>query len=287
MLNRSMPLLVTTAVTTAVLGLTITLPIVTQAQTSNLAATCAFDTGMGKPNPLGMRAYITAVEINGDTTFTYEQFPSNVNGETGVPATIAQQRKLTFYRIDVIKARDLMLKNPVYYEELVGFKDAARFKEVNDLMRCQTADGKPLEKIAKVADLPDGTYRFWSGNSRDASISDEELVKQGGFLYVFSKKGNRAIGSISHIDDEGGACVEGFLGGNTVSGFATTYQAPKEFNQTDSFEPLGIIPDGALKVRKGAKVGEGRVRFASALLNLNGYTKIGMGKSKAPTSCPR
>jgi hypothetical protein len=263
----------------------IALPIVAQAETSNLAATCAFDTGMGKPNPLGMRAYITAVEINGDTTFTYEQFPSNVSGE--VPATIAQQRKLTFYKTNVTKARDLMLKNPVYYEELVGFKDASRFKDVNDLMRCQTADGQPLDKIAKVADLPDGTYRFWSGNSRDANISDEELLKQGGFLYVFSKKGNRAIGSISHIDDEAGACVEGLLGGNTVSGFATTYQAQKEFNKTDSFEPLGIIPDGALKVRKGAKVSEGRVRFASALLNLNGYSKIGVGKSKAPTSCPR
>jgi hypothetical protein len=248
MLNRSMSLLVTTAV----LGLTIALPIGAQAETSNLAATCAFDTGMGKPNPLGMRAYITAVEINGDTTFTYEQFPSNVSGE--VPATIAQQRKLTFYKTNVTKARDLMLKNPVYYEELVGFKDASRFKEVNDLMRCQTADGQPLDKIAKIADLPDGTYRFWSGNARDASISDEELLKQGGFLYVFSKKGNRAIGNISHIDDEGGACVEGLLGGNTVSGFATTYQAPKEFNQTDSFEPLGIIPDEALKVRKWARV---------------------------------
>ncbi len=74
--------------TTAVLGLAIGSPIVAQAETSNLAATCAFDTGMGKPNPLGMRAYITAVEINGDTTFTYEQFPSNVNGEKDVPATI-------------------------------------------------------------------------------------------------------------------------------------------------------------------------------------------------------
>jgi hypothetical protein len=281
MLNRSMPLLATTAL----LGLTITLPIVAQAETSNLAATCAFDTGMGKPNPLGMRAYITAVEVNGDTTFTYEQFPSNVSGD--VPATIAQERKLTFYNTNVTKARDLMLKNPVYYEELVGFKDAARFKEVNDLMRCQTADGQPLDKIAKVADLPDGTYRFWSGSARDANISDEELLKQGGLLYVFSKKGNRAIGSISQIDNEAGACVEGLLGGNTVSGFATTYQPQTEFNKTDSFEPLSIIPDGALKVRRGAKVGGDRVRFASALLNLNGYSKITTGKSKAPTSCPR
>ncbi len=281
MLTRSMPW----GVTAVLLGCAIALPIAAQAETSNLAATCAFDTGMGKPNPLGMRAYITAVEINGDTTFTYEQFPSNVSGD--VPATIAQERKLTFYKTDVTKARDLMLKNPVYYEELVGFKDAARFKEVNALMRCQTADGQPLDKIAKVADLPDGTYRFWSGSTRDGNISDDELLKQGGLLYVFSKKGNRAIGSISKIDDEAGACVEGILGGNTVSGFATTYQAQKEFNKTDSFEPLGIIADGALRVRRGAKVSEGRVRFASALLNLNGYTKVGLGKSKAPTSCPR
>ncbi len=283
MLNRS----ITVVMTTAVLGLAIGSPIVAQAETSNLAATCAFDTGMGKPNPLGMRAYITAVEINGDTTFTYEQFPSNVNGEKDVPATIGQQRRLTFYKTNVTKARDLMLKNPVYYEELVGFKDVSRFKDVNDLMRCQGADGKPLEKISKAADLPDGTYRFWSGNARDATISSDELLKQGGILYVFSKKGNRTIGNISPIDGEAGACIEGLLGGNTVSGFATTYQAQQEFNKTDSFEPLGIIPDGALKVRRGTKVSEGRVRFASALLNLNGYSKIDLGKSKAPTSCPK
>jgi hypothetical protein len=271
-----------------VLGL-IAMPIGAQAETSNLAATCAFDTGTGKPNPLGMRAFITAVEIGGDTTFTYEQFPANVNGEKDVPTTIAQERKLTFYKTSILKARDLMLKNPVYYEELVGFKDASRFKDVNEVLRCQTADGRPLEKSPKVADLPDGSYRFWSGNTRDSAtnISDEELLKQGGMLYVFSKTGNRAIGSISHIDDEGGACVEGIVSGNTISGFATTYQALKEFNKSENFEPLSTVPDGALKVRRGAKVGEGRVRFASALLNLNGYSKIGVGKSKAPTSCPR
>ncbi len=272
----------------AVVGL-MAIPIVAQAETSNLAATCAFDTGIGKPNPLGMRAFITAVEINGDTTFTYEQFPSNVNGEKDVPTTIAQERKLTFYKTAILKARDLMLKNPVYYEALVGFKDASRFKDVNAVLRCQTADGRPLEKSPKVADLPDGTYRFWSGNTRDSAtnITDEELLKQGGILYIFSKTGNRAIGNISPIDAEAGACVEGILGGNTVSGFATTYQALKEFNKGDSFEPLGTVPDGALKVRRGAKVGNDRIRFASALLNLNGYSKIGLGKNQAPTSCPR
>ncbi|MFM2430642.1 MAG: hypothetical protein RLZZ511_1855 [Cyanobacteriota bacterium] len=252
---------------------------------ANLTATCAFDTNSGKPNPLGMRAYITAVEIGGDTTFSYEQFPSNINGEKDGPATIAVERKLVFYKTSISRARALMLKNSAYYESLIGTRDEAGFAAVNAVLRCQGADGQPLDKSGKAADLPDGTYRFWSGNARDAAISDEELLKQGGVLVIFTKKGDRVIGNAGQIDGEAGVCLEGTLGGNTISGFATTYGPMKTFNQTDNFEPLSVIPDGALRVRRGQKFGSGRARFTSALYNLNGYSKINLDDSKAPKSC--
>jgi hypothetical protein len=256
-----------------------------QAETKNLTATCAFDTNSGKPNPLGMRAYITAVEIGGDTTFTYEQFPANVNGEADAAATIAQERKLVFYKTSISRARSLMLKNSAYYESLIGTRDEAGFAAVNAVLRCQSADGQPLDKSGKIADLPDGTYRFWSGNARDMAVSDDELLKQGGVLVIFSKKGDRVLGNAGQIDGEAGVCLEGTIGGNTIAGFATTYGPMKTFNQTDSFEPLSVIPDGALRVRRGQKFGSGRAKFTSALYNLNGYSKLNLDDSKAPKSC--
>lgn len=40
--------------------------------------TCSYNPKSGKPNPLGMRAYITVKTDKGNTIFIYEQFPSIV-----------------------------------------------------------------------------------------------------------------------------------------------------------------------------------------------------------------
>jgi hypothetical protein len=119
----------------------------TLGRSAGLVATCAYDTNSGKPNPLGLRAFITALEVNGDTTFTFEQFPSNISsGEAiSVPATIAQQRRLTFYRLAMQPARELMLKNPRYYEELLGYKpDGKGYPEIDSILLCKNADGSTI-----------------------------------------------------------------------------------------------------------------------------------------------
>jgi hypothetical protein len=268
----------------AALFTTIAVPITTHAEPGNLVAACAFDTNSGKPNPLGLRAYISAIEVNGNTVYTYEQFPSNVAGDKGVASTIAQQRKLTFYDTSIAKARRLMLANPAYYEALVGFKDDDGYAAVDAVLSCQDVNGKPLQKVSSIEQLPDGDYRFWSGQNRQDTFSDEELLKQGGILFVFRKKGNQVIGTTAQIDSEGGACVEGSIGGNTVSGFATVFRPLEEVNKGENFEPLAIIPDGSLRVRRG-KVSKNSTKFFSALLNLNGYSKINLGDNKPPTKC--
>jgi len=97
--------------------------------------TCQFDPALGVPNPLGMRAYITITEEKGNTTFLFEQFPSNI-GNGQVPATIASSRVLTFYGIELDKARQLMLQNPDFYSELVGYSDPEGFAPVNAVLTC-------------------------------------------------------------------------------------------------------------------------------------------------------
>jgi hypothetical protein len=264
---------------------TMVLPIATPAETTNLTATCAFDTESGKPNPLGLRAYITAVEIGGDTTFTYAQFPSNVAGDGAVGATIAQERHLTFYKTSVIQARQLMLKNPTYYAALVGVEDEKGYGAIDAILTCRGINGQPIQAALTIATLPDGEYRFWSGATRKDNVSDEELLKQGGILFVFSKKKGQVLGNIAPVDGESGVCVEGSVAGNTISGFATVPQKLETFNQGDTLEPLPSIPDGALQVRRGKLVKPNRVKFFSALLNLNGYSKISLGKSVVPKRC--
>jgi hypothetical protein len=263
-------------------------PAAAMGETVGLTATCAYNPDSGKPNPLGMRSFVTVVEVSGDTTFTFEVFPSNLGIKDGPPATIAQQRKLTLYKTDITKARALFLKNPQYYEELLGSKPSADmgYKQIDALFLCKKADGSTIGTGQNIQSLPDGKYRYWNGTTRDPKISDEALLKQGGVLFVFEKKGDRLVGNLSPIDGEAGVCVEGLITSNTVSGFATSYQTQAEVNDTEDFIEWGS-PDGVLKVRRGKIISRNRVKYMSALLNLNTYSKIDLGKSKPPTSCPK
>ena len=97
------------------------------------AKTCRYDSSLGKPNPLGMRAYITLTESNSNTTAMFEQFPSPVANRI----TIANRREMVFYGRNVNEARQLLLRNSQYYSELVGYKDSAGFAPVNAVLTCR------------------------------------------------------------------------------------------------------------------------------------------------------
>jgi hypothetical protein len=56
----------------------ISLAIFTTVAWAEPSRTCHFDPDLGKPNPLGMRSYISLTEEDSNTTFLFEQFPSNV-----------------------------------------------------------------------------------------------------------------------------------------------------------------------------------------------------------------
>ncbi|HEY9845606.1 MAG TPA: hypothetical protein V6D03_05350 [Candidatus Caenarcaniphilales bacterium] len=80
-----------------------------------------------------MRSYITAKEDSGNTTFVYEQFPSQV----GENITIANRRELVFYKTNIQKARALLLKNKNYYSALVGYEDPQGFSPINSTLVCR------------------------------------------------------------------------------------------------------------------------------------------------------
>ena len=97
------------------------------------AKSCQYDPNIGKPNPLGMRAFITLTESDGNTAAIFEQFPSPV----GDKITIANRREMVFYGRKVNEARQLLLRNPQYYSELVGYQDPEGFAPVNAVLACR------------------------------------------------------------------------------------------------------------------------------------------------------
>ncbi len=251
------------------------------------SVTCAYDPNSGKLNPLGMRAFVQVEESDGNTTFRYEQFPSIVGSQP--QATIAQRRELTLYKTNLTAARQLLLKDPKYYQELVGYADSQGFKPVNDVLVCRPRPAtKPINAPRKtdsrlnqektLADYPNGEYRFWSGKPTSMNMSDDELLKQGGALFVFNKQGNRISGSFGLIDNTG-VCIQGTAIGNLVTGTVSADKGALTANQANQF----FDPAGFLKLGRWQQSGN-RGQFQESTLNLATFNRINLG-SKVPKTC--
>jgi hypothetical protein len=133
-----------------------------------------------------------------------------------------------------------------------------------------------------IASLPDGNYRYWSGRPNQVTVSDEELVAGGGYLFVFNKSGDWVVGRLSRVDTSDSMCVLGPVNGNTVSGFAYPGDARVTY-LGENFTQWGPAP--YLQIRWGQRRGR-QSRYDSALLNLNGFSRINAGTQMPPLNCP-
>lgn len=238
-----------------------------------------------------MRATIEIKEVEGNTAFRYEQLPSIVGSQP--PATISQQRELIFYKTNLTAARQLLLKDPKYYEELVGYADPEGFKRVNEVLVCRSGGStKPINSRSKspkdarlnqektLADYPNGEYRFWSGKPSSINLSDTELLKQGGALFVFNKQGNQILGSFGLIDNTA-VCIQGTAIGNVVTGTVSADKRTLSANQANrSFDSAGFLKLGR------SQQTDNQIQFQGSTLNLANFNRINLGTSKAPKSCP-
>ena len=119
----------------SLLGISLSVLLLAIACKPAAARSCAYDPNSGKPNPLGMRAFITLTEQAGNTIVVFEQFPSPVGNAQNV--TIANRRELIFYGRNINQARQLLLQNKEYYSELVGYEDPEGFQPINEVLTCQ------------------------------------------------------------------------------------------------------------------------------------------------------
>ncbi|WP_017716098.1 lysozyme inhibitor LprI family protein [Kamptonema formosum] len=150
---------------------------------------------------------------------------------------------------------------------------------------------QPPVRTSTVASLPDGNYRYVSAKFSSFNVSDDELLKAGGYEFRFRKKGNKLTGTLGQIDSGNTICMSGDISGNTVAGRAVEVSEPP-FNPKDTIRSAGeefvgwdLLGGSILKVRRGKKVGN-KIEYASALMNLSGLNRINTGTRPAPVSCP-
>lgn len=97
--------------------------------------TCRYNPDSGKPNPLGLRTFITVIEENGSTHFVYEKFPQPLAAH--IPLSLSSTRTLIMHGLGIDDARSTMRENPAYYTELIGETDNIGFSIYDEVMVCR------------------------------------------------------------------------------------------------------------------------------------------------------
>ncbi len=134
-----------------------------------------------------------------------------------------------------------------------------------------------------IGSLPDGNYRYWSGSSNNAVVSNEELLTNGGVTFLFRKQGNNIAGVFGYVDGEA-ICVQGQVNGDTVTGISVqNLRGATVRSAGESFTSFG--PAGRLQVRRGRQVSRETVRYSSTLLDLTGLNRINAGPALPPNGC--
>ncbi|MEL6489583.1 MAG: hypothetical protein AAFQ95_06435 [Cyanobacteria bacterium J06621_3] len=138
--------------------------------------------------------------------------------------------------------------------------------------------------VPTLESLPDGSYRYLSGEFEYGNYTDEQLTANGSAVFLLTKVGNEVTGNLSETFGQADICVTGTLSGNTITGAAypiATDNASAVENVGEAFVPYG---SGGLQVRQPQMVGD-RTYYTGALLDLTTFSRINAGTALAPTAC--
>ena len=115
-------------------------------------------------------------------------------------------------------------------------------------------------------------------------MTNDDLLKAGGILYIFTKKNNAISGIFAPIDGET-ICVEGTIEGNRLTGMAYP-NGPNGGGSTStkltSWHPSGYLQVGSWKPKKAAKQGH----YHQAKLDLTAFSPVNLDRPITPkASC--
>jgi hypothetical protein len=230
------------------------------------------------------------------------------------PVTIANRRTLTFGSTPIADARQQVVAQPAYYASLLGVSleslQGEGFGKVNDTLLCRpgnvavtppatppattppattppatppatTPPATPPTTVtppaaATLESLPDGNYRMASATYPLRVVTDEELLQNGGYLFLFRKRGNVITGNWGHIDHEEGACITGTVSGNTITGQAYTNDQPTTIEGKTYLDPMRVL-------QLGTPVSG--LRYDGSVMNVASLSRINAGTQLPPESC--
>lgn len=108
-----------------------------KAATKQVETNCQYNPAKTtKPNPLGMRTFVSLSFRSGDVTATFEQFPALISTDP-TPATRSLTRSLFLPGRSLESARQVLLQRKDLWQELVGYKDSEGFGRVNEVLFCE------------------------------------------------------------------------------------------------------------------------------------------------------
>lgn len=154
-------------------------------------------------------------------------------------------------------------------------------------------DNFEKKRVSKLvaSQLPDGNYRYVTADLPPPPdiIKDNDLVKAGGYYFLFRKIGSKVTGMLYQIDSEDNICITGRINQNQIIGEAIEYYEPNiRQPRVISMGSEFVIWDneGHLKVRNGRKLGRD-VKYSDVSLNLKLFNPINAGSQIPPRSCRR
>lgn len=162
--------------------------------------------------------------------------------------------------------------------------------ESNNPKPTPTVSPSPAPNTSMTIDkLPDGNYRYATAKLSQSIINDQDLVRAGGYYFLFRKQGNNIVGTLAQVDSENTICVSGKINGNTVTGRAVELvELPQRDPSVKSIDDKFISWDlggNILSVRRGEKK-NGKVIYNGALLNLGTLFRYNVGTRPPVSQCP-
>jgi hypothetical protein len=152
-----------------------------------------------------------------------------------------------------------------------------------------TADSTPFDGIVMptLESLPDGNYRYLSGEVEDRVYSEAEVRSRGGSVFILKKQGNTVTGNLLPRVGLPGICVNGTVSGNTVTGAAYPDDTTDSLQDSardigETYEPYG---SGALQISQTTRTENGGLYYAGAVLDLAGFSRVNAGSMLPPDGC--
>jgi uncharacterized protein YecT (DUF1311 family) len=160
--------------------------------------------------------------------------------------------------------------------------------EANTPKPTSTVSPSPNSSMT-IDQLPDGNYRYATAKLSQSIISDQDLVRAGGYYFLFRKQGRNIVGTLAQVDSENTICVSGKINGNTVTGRAVELvELPERDPSVKSIDDKFVFWDlggDILSVRRGEKK-DGKVIYNGALLNLGTLSRYNVGTRPPISQCP-